>query len=140
MQNFAKTSRDSTVILVIVVPLIVFGYAMFTPHFAHPDHIAHIAIHEAGLLISGFLFSLALLGYNKTKLKRMLFSTAAFATLTIAQGVYLFLKLDMSSEYSIDYFSANEIFDILIVVMTLLFALGVSVSYTHLTLPTILLV
>ena len=98
---------------------------MFTPHFAHPDHIAHIAIHEAGLLISGFLFSLALLGYSKTKLKRMLFSTAAFATLTIAQGVYLFLKLDMSSEYSIDYFSANEIFDILIVVMTLLFALGV---------------
>ena len=98
---------------------------MFVPHFAHPDHIPHIAIHEAGLMISGFLFSLALLGYSKTKLKRMLFSTAAFATLTIAQGLYLFLELDMSPTHIIDYFSANEIFDILIVVMTLLFALGV---------------
>ena len=125
MQNFAKTSRDSTVVLVIVIPLIVFGYAMFAPHFAHPDHIAHIAIHEAGLLISGFLFSLALLGYSKTKLKRMLFSTAAFATLTVAQGVYLFSELNMSSTHVIDYFSVNEIFGILIVIMTMLFALGV---------------
>ena len=98
---------------------------MFTPHFAHPDHIAHIAIHEAGLLISGFLFSLALLGYSKTKLKRMLFSTAAFATLTVAQGVYLFSVLNMSPTHTIDYFSTNEIFGILIVIMTMLFALGV---------------
>ena len=125
MQNFAKTSRDSTVVLVIVIPLIVFGYAMFAPHFAHPDHIAYIAIHEAGLLISGFLFSLALLGYSKTKLKRMLFSTAAFATLTVAQAVYLFSELNMSPTRVIDYFSTNEIFGILIVIMTMLFALGV---------------
>ena len=125
MQNISRTSKDSTVILVIVVPLIIFGYAMFTPHFAHPDHIAHIAIHEAGLLISGFLFSLALLGYNKTKLKRMLFSTAAFATLTVAQGVYLFSELTMSPTHVIDYFSINGIFGILIVIMTMLFALGV---------------
>ena len=125
MQNISRTSKDSTIIFVIVIPLIVFGYAMFTPHFAHPDHIAHIAIHEAGLLISGFLFSLALLGYSKTKLKRMLFSTAAFATLTVAQGVYLFSELNMSPTRVIDYFSTNEIFDILIVVMTVLFALGV---------------
>ena len=125
MQNISRTSKDSTIILVIVVPLIVFGYAMFTPHFAHPDHIAHIAIHEAGLLISGFLFSLALLGYSKTKLKRMLFSTAAFAILTVAQGVYLFSELNMSSTHVIDYFSVNGIFGILIVFMTILFALGV---------------
>ena len=125
MQNISRTSKDSTVILVIVVPLIIFGYAMFTPHFAHPDHIAHIAIHEAGLLISGFLLSLALLGYSKTKLKRMLFSTAAFATLTVAQGVYLFSELNMSPTHTIDYFSTNEIFGILIVIMTMLFALGV---------------
>jgi len=98
---------------------------MFTPHFAHPDHIPHIAIHEAGLLISGFLFSLALLGYSKTKLKRMLFSTAAFATLTVAQGVYLFSELNMSPTHVIDYFSVNGIFGILIVIMTMLFALGV---------------
>ena len=125
MQNVSRTSKDSTIILVIVVPLIIFGYAMFTPHFAHSDHIAHIAIHEAGLLISGFLFSLALLGYNKTKLKRMLFSTAAFATLTVAQGVYLFSELNMSPTHMIDYFSVNGIFGILIVIMTVLFALGV---------------
>jgi len=125
VQQISRTTKDRTIILATVIPLIVFGYAMFVPHFPHTDHIAHIAIHEAGLLISGFLFSLALLGYKKTKLKRMLFSTAAFATLTLAQGVYLFLELDMPASHAIDYFSPNEIFDILIVLMTLLFALGV---------------
>ena len=125
MASIIETHKDTTIILVIVIPLVVFGYAMFAPHFSHPDHIAHIAIHEAGLLISGFLFSLALLGYKKTKFTRMLFSTAAFATLTVAQGVYLFSELTMSPTHVIDYLSINEIFGILIVIMTMLVALGV---------------
>ena len=55
----------------------------------------------------------------------MLFSAAAFGTLTFAQGVYLFLEQSRQADHHVDLLSANEIFDTAIVVMTVLFALGV---------------
>ena len=129
MASIIETHRDKTIILVIVVPLIIFGYAMFSPHVTHVEHIAHIVIHEAGFLIAGFLLSLTIIAYFKTKLPRMLFSAAAFATLTFAQGVYLFLEQSRAEDHHIDLLSVNEIFDTAIVVMTVLFALGVFYNY-----------
>ena len=125
MTSILQTNRDKAVILIVLIPLIIFAYAMFSPHISSPDHFAHIATHEAGLLIAGFLLSMTLLSYNKTKHIRMLFSAAAFATLTLAQGVYLFLEQDMQLTHVINYFSADEVFDFLIVIMTVLFAIGV---------------
>ena len=125
LTSIIETHRDKTIILVIVIPLIIFGYAMFSPHVTHVEHIAHIVIHEAGFLIAGFLLSLTIIAYFKTKLPRMLFSAAAFGVLTFAQGVYLFLEQSRTADHHVDLFSTNEIFDIAIVVMTVLFALGV---------------
>ena len=125
MASIIETQRDKTIILVIVIPLIIFGYAMFSPHVTHVGHIAHIVIHEAGFLIAGFLLSLTIIAYFKTKLPRMLFSSAAFGVLTFAQGVYLFLEQSRPADHHVDLFSTNEIFDTAIVVMTVLFALGV---------------
>ena len=129
MASIIETRRDSSVVFVIVIPLVVFAYAMLSPHLAHPNHIAHIAIHEAGMLIAGFLLSLTIIAYFKTKLPRMLFSAAAFAVLTFAQGIYLFLEQNTKPDHHVDFLSANEIFDISIVIMTVLFALGV--FYNH---------
>ena len=102
---------------------------MLSPHLTHTVHIAHIVIHEAGFLIAGFLLSLTIISYFKTKLPRMLFSAAAFGTLTFAQGVYLFLEQSRAEDHHIDLLSVNEIFDTAIVVMTVLFALGVFYNY-----------
>ena len=55
----------------------------------------------------------------------MLFSSAEFAVLTFAQGIYLFLEQSVMPDHHVDFLSANEIFDISIVIMTILFALGV---------------
>ena len=125
MSSIIETHKDKTVILVIVIPLIIFGYAMFSPHVTHVEHIAHIVIHEAGFLIAGFLLSLTIIAYFKTKLPRMLFSAAAFSVLTFAQGVYLFLEQNRAADHHVDLLSSSEIFDTAIVVMTVLFALGV---------------
>ena len=125
LTSIIETHKDKTIILVIVIPLIIFGYAMFSPHLTHAGHIAHIVIHEAGFLIAGFLLSLTIIAYFKTKLPRMLFSAAAFAVLTFAQGVYLFLEQNTRPDHHVDFLSANEIFDTSIVIMTVLFALGV---------------
>ena len=125
MASIIETHKDTTIILVIVIPLLIFGYAMFSPHITHPGHIAHIVIHEAGFLIAGFLLSLTIIAYFKTKLPRMLFSAAAFGVLTFAQGVYLFLEQNTAADHHVDLLSVNEIFDTSIVIMTVLFAVGV---------------
>ena len=125
MASIIETRRDSSVVFVIVIPLVIFAYAMLSPHLTHPNHIAHIAIHEAGMLIAGFLLSLTIIAYFKTKLPRMLFSAAAFTVLTLAQGIYLFLEQNTKPDHHVDFLSANEIFDTSIVIMTILFALGV---------------
>ena len=125
MSNIIQTRRDTSVVIAIVIPLIIFGYAMLSPHLTHTGHIAHIVIHEAGFLIAGFLLSLTIISYFKTKLPRMLFSAAAFAVLTFAQGIYLFLEQSVMPDHHVDFLSANEIFDTSIVIMTVLFALGV---------------
>ena len=125
LASIIETHRDKTIILIIVIPLIIFGYTMFSPHVTHVGHIAHIVIHEAGFLIAGFLLSLTIIAYFKTKLPRMLFSAAAFGVLTFAQGVYLFFEQNRSADHHVDLLSTNEIFDTAIVVMTVLFAIGV---------------
>ena len=125
MASIIETRRDSSVVIAIVIPLVIFAYAMLSPHLTHPNHIAHIAVHEAGMLIAGFLLSLTIIAYFKTKLPRMLFSAAAFAILTLAQGIYLFLEQNTKPDHHVDFLSANEIFDTSIVIMTILFALGV---------------
>ena len=117
--------QNALIVIIVLIPLIIFAYAMFSPHISNPDHFAHIATHEAGLLIAGFLLSMTLIAYKKTRLPRMLFSAVAFATLTFAQGIYLFLEKDMQSTHVINYYSVDEIFDFLIVIMTMLSAIGV---------------
>ena len=125
MASILQTRRETSFFIIILVPLIIFAYAVFSPHIAHPDHYLHIAIHEAGLFIAGFLFCMTVLAYNKTRIPRMLFSAFAFFTLLIAQAVYLISEMTLSAHEMIDYFSTNEVFDILIVVMSVLFAVGV---------------
>ena len=130
MASIIETRRDSLLVIAIIIPLVIFAYAMLSPHLTHPNHIAHIAVHEAGMLIAGFLLSLTIIAYFKTKLPRMLFSATAFGVLTFAQGIYLFLEQNTIPDHHVDFLSANEIFDTSIVIMTVLFALGVFYNST----------
>ena len=129
--SITKTRKDKTIIFIILVPLVIFAYAMISPHLTHPTHIAHIVIHEAGFLIAGFLLSLTILAYLKTKFPQMLFSAAAFGVLTFAQGVYLFLEQSTTADHTVDFFSGEEIFDVSVVIMTVLFAIGVFYKFNH---------
>ena len=131
MASITQARKDKTIIFIILVPLVIFAYAMLSPHFTHSTHIAHIVIHEAGFLIAGFLLSLTILAYFKTKFPRMLFSAAAFGVLTFAQGVYLFLEQSTAADHTVDFFSGDEIFDISVVIMTILFALGVFYKFNR---------
>ena len=91
--------------------------------FFHEGHLFHIAIHESGFILASFLSAMAVISYKKTKIKRMIFSSAAFGVLAFGQAGYMYSKIgDHTME---DMSSPSEILDICIVIMTILFAIGV---------------
>tara|TARA_B110000116_G_scaffold109079_1_gene94641 strand:- start:589 stop:969 length:381 start_codon:yes stop_codon:yes gene_type:complete len=103
-------------IIILSIPLI-YG------HFFHSGHLFHIAIHESGFVLATFLTLMALIAYKKTKITRMLFSSAAFGVLAFGQAGYMYSKIgDHTIE---DLSSPGEILDICIVIMTVLFAIGI---------------
>jgi len=108
-------------ILAIMSTAATFAYITIVPHLLHPDHILHVMIHEAGMILAAFLVSLSIIAYSKTKLPRMLFSSAAFSVLLLAQIIYLIANVEHTPS---TLSNPSEIYDILIVVMTGLFAVG----------------
>ena len=102
--------------IILSVPLI-YG------HFVHAEYLIHVAVHEIGFVLAAFLTVMALISYKKTKITRMLFSTAAFGVIAFGQGSYMYGK--MNEHVVEDMTSPGEILDICVVVMTALFALGV---------------
>lgn len=66
---------------------------------------------------------MTLVSYKKTRITRMLFSSAAFGILAIGQALYMYSKIDV--HYAEDMTNSNEILDICIVIMTILFAVGI---------------
>ena len=116
-----QSKKPILFILAIVGTVTTFGYIAIIPHLLHTDHILHVMIHEAGMILAAFLVSLSIIAYSKTRLPRMLFSSAAFGILLVAQAVYLFAQVTHSPANLLD---PAEIYDILIVVMTGLFAIG----------------
>ena len=100
--------------IIISIPLVM-------PHATHMDEILHMSIHAAGFTLASFLTGMAIISWRKTKISRIFFSSLAFAILALAQGVYMYLEKDTHEHWSLE----NEIFDILIVIVTLLFAVGI---------------
>ena len=110
---------------VLLVFTIVISVAISIPlviaHSSHLDGILHMSIHAVGFVLASFLTGMAIISWRKTKISRMFFSSLAFVTLALAQGVYMYLEKDTHDHWSLE----NEIFDILIVILTILFAVGV---------------
>lgn len=123
MTLLLNSSRRKYFLIILLVSSTLISIPLISPHFFHTSHYFHIAIHEAGFLLAVFLFGMTLIAYQQTKITRMLFSAAAFGTLAIGQLVYLFEKIDVPKTVVMNI-SGENIFDLSILVMTALFALG----------------
>ena len=104
-------------IVILSVPLI-YGQVF------HSENLFHLAIHEIGFVLASFLFVMTLVSYKKTKITRMLFSSAAFGVLAFGQAAYMYSG--GSGDHVVeDMSSPGEILDVCIVIMTVLFAVGI---------------
>jgi len=115
--------KYSYFLIAVIGSIVILSVPLISNHILHQEHFFHIAIHESGFVLAAFLSVMALVSYKKTRINRMLFSSAAFGVLAFGQGAYLYLKKDIHSVE--DMTSAGEILDICIVIMTVLFAIGI---------------
>ncbi|MXX21414.1 MAG: hypothetical protein F4Y82_06050 [Cenarchaeum sp. SB0665_bin_23] len=68
------------VVMILAIPVII-------PHMLHGYHMAHIALHIIGLTLALFLTVLAVTSYHRTKSRRLLISTLAFACFAASEVV-----------------------------------------------------
>ncbi len=121
--TYALEKRSSLFVVALLGITIIISIPLISSHFFHPGHILHVAIHEIGFVLASFLTVMTLVSYKKTRIIRMLFSSAAFGILAIGQALYMYSKIDV--HYAEDMTSSNEILDVCIVIMTILFAVGI---------------
>ena len=123
MFSDSAEKKYSYFLIAVIGCVIILSIPLIYGHIFHTGHLFHIAIHESGFVLASFLTIMALISYKKTKIKRMIFSSAAFGVLAFGQAAYMYSKIgDHSIE---DMSSPGEILDICIVIMTVLFAIGV---------------
>lgn len=116
--------KSSFFLITIVIGATLVSIPVISNHFLHPGHYFHIAVHEAGFVLAIFLFAIAIIAYKKTKITRMIFSAGAFLVLGISQIGFMLEKIDTPAGMHIENV-AEEHFDIGILIMTVLFALGI---------------
>jgi len=108
--TYALGERKYSVFLIAVLGgITILSVPLISNHFFHSDHIFHTTVHEVGFVLAAFLTVIAIISYKKTKIVRMLFSSAAFGVLAFGQAVYMYLKMDVHT--SEDMTSGGEILD-----------------------------
>ena len=115
--------KYSYFLIAVLGAIIILSIPLISNHFLHVDHLFHVAVHEVGFVLAAFLTVMTLISYKKSKITRMLFSSAAFGILASGQGAYMYMKMDVHIAENIT--SGGEILDICIVIMTVLFAIGI---------------
>ena len=123
MLSNSSDRKYSYFLIAVIGCVAILSIPLIYGHFFHEGHMFFVAVHESGFLLATFLTGMALISYKKTKVKRMLFSAGAFGVLAFGQAGYMYSKI--GDHETVDMWNHNEILDICIVIMTVLFAIGV---------------
>ena len=87
-QRFAESkAKLLTVIIIGVVGSV--SIPVLLPHVYHGNHIYHLLLHTAGIILSVFLTTLSVNSYYRLRTKKMIITSIAFMTFTAAEIVQL---------------------------------------------------
>jgi uncharacterized membrane protein YccF (DUF307 family) len=115
--------KYSYLIIAVIACVIIISIPMLYGHFFHSGHLLYIAVHETGFILATFLTMMAVIAYKKTKIPRMLFSSAGFCILAFGQGEIMYQQMNDDVQMTIG--SSGEVLEYCIVAMTVLFAIGI---------------
>ena len=122
MSSTFNERKYSYFLIAVIGCVSILSIPMMYGHFFHEGHMFYVAIHESGFLLATFLTVMAIISYKKTKIKRMLFSAAAFGVLAFGQGEVMYQTM---YEHDVSPTDPIEILEYCIVAMTVLFAIGI---------------
>lgn len=96
MSNVLLLRTNLTTILLIGVlcAALTLSMPVIFPELLHGHHAAHVLLHIGGVVLSSFITILAALSYRMLRSKRLLLTTAAFATFMFTQFLLLAYVLD----------------------------------------------
>ena len=80
MLNYQKFAQSKTRLLITVIIAVVSAVSLpvLLPHIYHGNHIYHLLLHTAGIILSVFLAILSVNSYYRLRTKKMMITTIAF--------------------------------------------------------------
>ncbi|MBC8251047.1 MAG: hypothetical protein H8E89_05625 [Candidatus Nitrosopelagicus sp.] len=122
--GYSNTGKKySYFIIAVIACIIIISLPMLYGHFFHSGHLLYVAIHESGFILASFLTVMTMITYKKTKIRRMLFSSAGFGILAFGQGEIMYQQ--MNNNVADELTSSGEVLEYCIVAMMILFAVGI---------------
>ena len=76
--------------LVSVVVISILAIPLIIPYMNHPEHLYHIIMHIASLILSIFLCIVSLSSYFRNGGSRLLFMSLGFVSLVVVEILFLF--------------------------------------------------
>jgi hypothetical protein len=117
---------DKPKLFVIISAIVVSALAipLILPHTSHPQHIYHIVLHIASLILSIFLFVVSIASYVRNGGSRLLFMSLGFLSLVIVETLFLFYSARGIREILIPVVNI-ELPHIILFMMLALFGIGI---------------
>jgi hypothetical protein len=111
--------------LMVAVIIAVFGglaIPFLLPHVFHGNHIFHLLLHTAGIVLATFLTILGVNAYNELRTKKMAITAAAFSLFAASEFVQL---VNATETHVYDVFAPTEIAHVMLLGVVGLFALAI---------------
>jgi hypothetical protein len=117
---------DKPRLFVVISAIIISALAIpvILPHTSHPQHIYHIVLHIASLIISIFLFVVSISSYLRNGGTRLLFMSLGFLSLVVVETLFLFYATRGIREILIPVVNI-ELQHIILFTMLMLFGIGI---------------
>jgi hypothetical protein len=117
---------DKPKLFIIISAIVVSALAipLILPHTSHPQHIYHIVLHIASLILSIFLFVVSIASYVRNGGSRLLFMSLGFLSLVIVETLFLFYSARGIREILIPVVNI-ELPHIILFMMLALFGIGI---------------
>lgn len=88
--NNLVSDKPKLFIVVSVIVVSVLAIPLIIPYISHPQHIYHIILHIASLILAIFLCIVSFSSYFRNGGSRLLFMSLGFASLIVVEGLFLF--------------------------------------------------
>lgn len=88
--NNLVSDKPKLFIVVSVIVVSVLAIPLIIPYISHPQHIYHIILHIASLILAIFLCIVSFSSYFRNGGSRLLFMSLGFISLIVVEALFLF--------------------------------------------------